>query len=78
MRQSLLCRFRIPACAPKQGTFSYICFYIHTDHSSLAWLFHLKAPQDKLVRWLEELNQYDSAIENHPGQQHRNADAMSR
>lgn len=53
-------------------------FVLRTDHSSLTWLFRFKAPQGQLARWLEELSQYDFAIEHRAGRKHGNADAMSR
>ena len=53
-------------------------FDLRTDHSSLTWLFHFKAPQGQLARWLEELSQYDFTIVHRAGRKHANADAISR
>ena len=53
-------------------------FIIRTDHGSLAWLFRFKQPNGQLARWLEELSQYDFAIQHRSGKSHGNADALSR
>ena len=53
-------------------------FVLRSDHGSLAWLFRFKAPKGEPARWLEELSQYDFAIEHRAGRKHCNADGMSR
>ncbi|KAK3102810.1 hypothetical protein FSP39_014067 [Pinctada imbricata] len=53
-------------------------FKIRTIHGSLKWLLRFKNPEGQLARWLEVLSTYDMDIEHRPGQQHRNADALSR
>lgn len=53
-------------------------FTLRTDHHSLTWLFRFKSPHGQLIRWLEELSQYDFVIEHRPGVKHGNADALSR
>ncbi|XP_063963171.1 uncharacterized protein LOC135156056 [Lytechinus pictus] len=53
-------------------------FTVRTDHGSLTWLMNFREPQGQLARWLEELGQYDMAVEHRPGKKHQNADALSR
>ena len=53
-------------------------FTLRTDHASLKWLMNFKEPEGQLARWLERLQQYDFIIVHRPGQQHKNADALSR
>ena len=33
-------------------------FIIRTDHGALTWLRNFKSPEGQLVRWLEELQEY--------------------
>ena len=49
-----------------------------TDHGSLRWLLRFKNPEGQLARWLEVLSTYDMELEQRPGKQHQNADALSR
>ena len=53
-------------------------FIVRTDHSSLRWLLNFKNAEGQLARWLEVLCSCYMKIEHRPGQQHRNADAVSR
>ncbi|MES9882037.1 MAG: pol polyprotein [Sedimenticola sp.] len=53
-------------------------FTVRTDHSSLIWLMHFKAPQGQLARWMEELSQFNMVLKYRPGLKHGNADALSR
>ncbi|CAL9703524.1 unnamed protein product [Knipowitschia caucasica] len=53
-------------------------FLLRTDHASLTWLLSFKQPEGQVARWLEVLQTYDFDIQHHPGQQHNNADALSR
>ena len=53
-------------------------FTVRTDHSSLTWLLNFREPQGQLARWLEELSQYHMTVQHRPGNQHVNADALSR
>ncbi len=53
-------------------------FLLRTDHGSLRWLQQFKEPEGQLVRWLEQLQDYDFEIVHRPGHKHSNADAMSR
>ena len=53
-------------------------FLIRTDHASLRWLLSFKNPEGQMARWLQKLQQYDFNIEHRPGNQHGNADALSR
>ncbi|CAC5368542.1 unnamed protein product [Mytilus coruscus] len=53
-------------------------FVVRTDHSSLQWLMNFKNAEGQLARWLEVLSSYNMKIKHRPGNQHRNADALSR
>lgn len=53
-------------------------FKIITDHRPLTWLFNLKEPGSRLVRWRLKLEEYDYRIEYKPGKINSNADALSR
>jgi len=53
-------------------------FRIITDHKPLQWLFSLKEPNSKLVRWRLRLEEYDYEIQYKPGKLNSNADALSR
>lgn len=53
-------------------------FQIVTDHKPLTWLFSLKEPNSKLVRWRLKLEEYDYEIVYKKGTKNTNADALSR
>lgn len=53
-------------------------FNIVTDHKPLQWLFSLKEPNSKLVRWRLKLEEYDYNITYKKGKLNTNADALSR
>lgn len=53
-------------------------FLVETDHRPLAWLFSVKEPNSKLVRWRLRLAEYDYEIKYKKGVQNGNADALSR
>ncbi|CAC5410703.1 unnamed protein product [Mytilus coruscus] len=53
-------------------------FVVRTNHSSLQWLMNFKNAEGQLARWLEVLSSYNMKIKHRPGNQHRNADALSR
>lgn len=53
-------------------------FTIVTDHRPLTWLFSLKEPNSKLVRWRLKLEEFDYQIVYKKGVQNSNADALSR
>ena len=53
-------------------------FTLHTDHSSLQWLYNMKEPVGQLARWLEQLQEYDFAVIHRRGCNHGNADVLSR
>lgn len=53
-------------------------FLIETDHRPLAWLFSIKEPNSKLVRWRLRLQEYDYEIKYKKGVLNGNADALSR
>lgn len=53
-------------------------FIIETDHRPLTWLFSIKEPNSKLVRWRLKLSEYDYEIRYKRGVKNGNADALSR
>ena len=53
-------------------------FKILTDHKPLQWLFSLKEPNSKLMRWRLKLEEYDYEIIYKKGKLNSNADALSR
>uniref|UniRef100_A0A3P9LUG1 Gypsy retrotransposon integrase-like protein 1 n=1 Tax=Oryzias latipes TaxID=8090 RepID=A0A3P9LUG1_ORYLA len=53
-------------------------FTLRTDHASLTWLLNFRQPEGQVARWIEVLQEYDFSIHHRPGQQHANADALSR
>lgn len=53
-------------------------FLIETDHRPLTWLFSIKEPNSKLVRWRLRLQEYDYEIKYKKGVLNGNADALSR
>jgi hypothetical protein len=53
-------------------------FVIVTDHKPLQWLFNLKEPNSRLVRWRLKLEEFDYKIIYKKGKQNTNADALSR
>lgn len=53
-------------------------FKIISDHKPLQWLFAIKEPNSKLVRWRLKLAEYDYEIIYKKGKHNTNADALSR
>lgn len=53
-------------------------FTIYTDHRPLIWLFNLREPSSKLVRWRLKLEEYDYKIIYKKGKYNTNADCLSR
>lgn len=53
-------------------------FLIETDHKPLQWLFSIKEPNSKLVRWRLKLSEFDYEIKYKKGILNGNADALSR
>lgn len=53
-------------------------FTIYTDHRPLAWLYSLKEPNSKLIRWRLRLEEFNFDIKYKKGPQNTNADALSR
>ena len=53
-------------------------FKIVTDHKPLTWLFSVKDPGSRLVRWRLKLEEFDYEIIYKAGKNNTNADALSR
>lgn len=53
-------------------------FTIYTDHKPLVYLFRVKDPGSRLVRWRLLLEEYDYSIIYKPGKNNTNSDALSR
>ena len=49
-----------------------------TDHKPLQWLFSLKEPNSKLVRWRLTIEEFDYDICYKKGKKNANADSLSR
>ena len=58
--------------------FSGFHFKLVTDHNPLVSLKGLKDVGGRLTRWIIFLQQFDFAMEQRPGKEHNNADALSR
>ena len=60
---------------------SYLCgakFTLRTDHKSLVWLHRFKDTEGMMARWLHALQQFQCSIIHRPGNDHGNADGLSR
>jgi RNase H-like domain found in reverse transcriptase/Reverse transcriptase (RNA-dependent DNA polymerase)/Integrase zinc binding domain len=53
-------------------------FLILTDHKPLQWMFSLKEPNSRLVRWRLKLEEFDYKIRYRKGKNNQVADALSR
>ncbi|GBP37144.1 Retrovirus-related Pol polyprotein from transposon 412 [Eumeta japonica] len=53
-------------------------FKIVTDHRPLTWLFNVKDPGSKLIRWRLQLEEFDYEIIHKPGKINSNVDCLSR
>jgi hypothetical protein len=53
-------------------------FQIVTDHKGLTWIFNVKDPSSRLMRWKLLLEEYDYEIQYRAGQRNGNADSLSR
>jgi hypothetical protein len=53
-------------------------FTIVTDHKPLTWMFSVKDPSSRLLRWRLLLEEYDYTVEYKAGKRNVNADALSR
>jgi hypothetical protein len=53
-------------------------FTIVTDHKPLTWMFNVKDPSSRILRWRLLLEKYDYTIEYKAGKKNVNADALSR
>ena len=49
-----------------------------TDHQALPWLFNVKDPSSRLMRWILKLEEYEYEIEYKKGLANQAADALSR
>lgn len=53
-------------------------FTIETDHKPLTWLFSLKEPNQRLIRWKLRLEEFNFEIKYKKGKENKVADALSR
>lgn len=53
-------------------------FTLYTDHQPLTYIFNMKDPSSKLVRWRLSLEEYDYSIQYRKGSQNVVADGLSR
>jgi hypothetical protein len=53
-------------------------FTIVIDHKPLTWVFNIKDPSSRVLRWRLKLEEYDYHIVYKPGIRNTNADALSR
>lgn len=53
-------------------------FTIVTDHKPILWIFNVKDPGSRLVRWRLKLEEYDYTIVHKSGVNNTNADSLSR
>jgi hypothetical protein len=49
-----------------------------TDHKPLTWVFNVKDPSSRLLRWRLKLEEFDYDLTYEPGVRNTNADALSR
>jgi len=53
-------------------------FTIVTDHHPLTWIFSVKDPSSRLLRWRLKLEEYEYEVKYKKGSSNTNADALSR
>ena len=53
-------------------------YSLSTDHKSLLWLHRFKDTEGMMARWLHTLQQFQFSIVHHAGNDHGNADGLSR
>ena len=53
-------------------------FTVVTDHRPLVWIFNVKDPSSRLLRWRLKLEEYDYKVVYKRGCSNTNADALSR
>ena len=66
------------ACKHFRPYFLGRTFTIVTDHKPLIWMFSVKDPSTRLLRWRLLLEEYDYTIVYKAGKRNVNADALSR
>ena len=49
-----------------------------TDHKPLTWVFNVKDPSSRLLRWRLKIEEFDYHVIYKPGVRNTNADALSR
>jgi hypothetical protein len=49
-----------------------------TDHRQLTWIFSVKDPSSRLLRWRLKLEEYEYEVVYKNGSNNTNADALSR
>jgi hypothetical protein len=69
---------RDPDPSHPRSHFFFLLILTITHGLTLTWLMNFKEPQGQLVRWLEELSQFNMEIQHTPGKKHTTADALSR
>jgi hypothetical protein len=53
-------------------------FIVVTDHRPLTWIFSVKDPSSRLLRWRLKLEEYEYEVKYKKGSSNTNADALSR
>ena len=53
-------------------------FTVFTDHKPLTYIFSLKDPNDKMIRWRLRLEEFDYEVKYRPGKQNVVADGLYR
>jgi hypothetical protein len=53
-------------------------FTIVTDHKPLTWVFNVKDPSSRLLKWRLKLEEFDYNMTYKPGVRNINTDALSR
>ena len=53
-------------------------FKVYTDHKGLTWIFDVKDPSSRLLRWRLLLAEYAFEVKYRAGKNHVNPDCLSR